>query len=48
MWQVLEGPMLCDLVEVVHDCGVPSTVRVDAKNKKLEFNSLFGGGRKSY
>jgi len=46
MWQVLEGPMLCNLVEAIHDCGVPFTVQVGTTNKKLEFSSLLGGERK--
>ena len=35
MLQVLEGPMLCQLIEAIPDSGVPFTVRIGKTNKKL-------------
>lgn len=38
--------MLCNLVEVIRECGVPFTVRLGKAGKKVEFSSLLGEDRK--
>ena len=34
MLQILEGPMLKELIEAIRNCGVPFTVRIGKNGKK--------------
>ena len=38
--------MLCELTEVIQNCGVPFTIRIGKTSKKIEFSSLLGEDRK--